>query len=62
MNDTKSGGGLILQAMEAVADGTKYPEFKGNVATVYTHPLEHTPVRFPTLPLCFATPAATTRL
>ena len=44
MNDTKSGGGLILEAMEAVADGTKYPEFKGNVATVYTHPLEHTPV------------------
>eukprot|EP01044_Picomonas_judraskeda_P007245 COSAG03_NODE_768_length_5947_cov_22.170361_6_plen_129_part_00 len=44
MNDTKSGGGLILQAMENVASGTKYPEFKGNVATVYTHPLEHTPV------------------
>jgi hypothetical protein len=21
----------------------KYPEFKGNVATVYTHPLLHTP-------------------
>ncbi|MEO0414790.1 MAG: sialate O-acetylesterase [Verrucomicrobiota bacterium] len=34
------GGGKILDAMLAV-DGTsgKYPEFKGNVATVYTHPL-----------------------
>lgn len=34
------GGGLILDAMEAV-DGKsgKYPEFKGNVAAVYTHPL-----------------------
>ena len=35
-----NGGGLILDAMLAV-DGTsgKYPEFKGNVAAVYTHPL-----------------------
>ena len=34
------GGGKILKAMFAV-DGKsgKYPEFKGNVATVYTHPL-----------------------
>ena len=34
------GGGKILDAMLAV-DGNsgKYPEFKGNVATVYTHPL-----------------------
>ena len=34
------GGGKILNAMFAV-DGTsgKYPEFKGNVASVYTHPL-----------------------
>ncbi|MFP6737843.1 MAG: sialate O-acetylesterase [Planctomycetota bacterium] len=34
------GGGKILDAMLAV-DGTsgKYPEFKGNVASVYTHPL-----------------------
>ncbi len=34
------GGGLILDAMLAV-DGKsgKYPEFKGNVATVYSHPL-----------------------
>ena len=37
------GGGLILDAMEAVANATKYPEFKGNVAAVYTHPLEHSP-------------------
>ena len=36
----KDGGGIILDAMEAV-DGNsgKYPEFKGNVAAVYTHPL-----------------------
>jgi len=34
------GGGKILDAMLAV-DGKsgKYPEFEGNVATVYTHPL-----------------------
>ncbi|MEN9360790.1 MAG: hypothetical protein RL095_2325 [Verrucomicrobiota bacterium] len=34
------GGGEILKAQLAV-DGAsgKYPEFKGNVATVYTHPL-----------------------
>jgi len=34
------GGGKILNAMFAV-DGKsgKYPEFKGNVATVYSHPL-----------------------
>jgi len=34
------GGGKILDAMLAV-DGTsgKYPEFAGNVAAVYTHPL-----------------------
>ena len=37
------GGGLILDAMLNVANGTKFPEFKGNVAAVYTHPLEHTP-------------------
>ena len=37
------GGGLILDAMENVANGDKYPEFKGNVAAVYTHPLENTP-------------------
>merc|ERR1711890_47514 len=35
-----NGGGVILDAMLNV-DGTsgKYPEFKGNVAAVYTHPL-----------------------
>lgn len=34
--------GLILNAQLAV-DGTsgKYPQFKGNVATVYSHPLSH---------------------
>ena len=37
------GGGRILDAMEHVADGKTYPEFKGNVAAVYTHPLENTP-------------------
>ena len=37
------GGGLILDAMENVANPAKYPEFKGNVAAVYTHPLENTP-------------------
>ena len=31
---------MILDAMLAVdGDSGKYPEFKGNVATVYTHPL-----------------------
>ncbi len=44
LGQTKQGdtdnGGKILDAMFAV-DGTsgKYPEFKGNVATVYSHPL-----------------------
>ncbi len=34
------GGGKILDAMLAVdGDSGKYPEFKGNVASVYTHPL-----------------------
>jgi len=32
------GDGLILDAMLNVANATKYPEFKGNVATVYSHP------------------------
>ena len=41
--DTTSGAGLILEAMEAVSNATKYPEFKGNVATVYTHPLLNSP-------------------
>lgn len=29
----------IIEAQFAVSDPNKYPEFKGNVATVYTHPL-----------------------
>ena len=34
------GGGKILDAMLAVdGESGKYPEFKGNVAAVYTHPL-----------------------
>ncbi len=34
------GGGKILDAMLAVdGESGKYPEFKGNVASVYTHPL-----------------------
>jgi len=33
------GGGKILNAILSVADGKKYPDFKGNVAAVYTHPL-----------------------
>lgn len=35
-----NGGGKILDAMLAVdGESGKYPEFKGNVAAVYTHPL-----------------------
>ncbi|MCP4849784.1 MAG: sialate O-acetylesterase [Verrucomicrobiaceae bacterium] len=39
-NGSTDGGGKILDAIQAV-DGKsgKYPEFKGNVASVYTHPL-----------------------
>lgn len=33
------GGGLILDAMLDVANATLYPQYKGNVAAVYTHPL-----------------------
>ena len=33
------GGGKILDAILSVADGKKYPDFKGNVSAVYTHPL-----------------------
>jgi len=33
------GGGKILDAMFAGSDAEKYPDFKGNVATVYTNPL-----------------------
>ena len=33
-------GGKILEAHLAVDGSTgKYPEFKGNVATIYTHPM-----------------------
>ena len=44
MGQTKKGaadgGGKILDAMLAVdGESGKYPEFKGNVASVYTHPL-----------------------
>jgi hypothetical protein len=44
LGQTKRGdtdnGGKILDAMFAVdGESGKYPEFKGNVATVYTHPL-----------------------
>ena len=31
--------GLILDAMLNVANATKYPDFAGNVAAVYSHPL-----------------------
>ncbi len=35
-------GGKVLAAQLAVDGGSgKYPQFKGNVATVYTHPLAH---------------------
>ncbi len=39
--DNKAGNdGLIFDAQMAVDGETgKYPEFKGNVVTVYTHPL-----------------------
>ena len=37
---SKGPGGLVLDAQLAVDGETgKYPEFKGNVATVYTHPM-----------------------
>jgi hypothetical protein len=38
--DSVGPGGVILNAQLAV-DGIagKYPEFKGNVATIYTHPM-----------------------
>ena len=38
--DSKGKKKLILEAQLAVdGDAGKYPKFKGNVATVYTHPL-----------------------
>jgi hypothetical protein len=36
---TKGNDGMVLRAQLAVADPAKHPQFKGNVATVYTHPL-----------------------
>lgn len=36
---TKGNDGLVLKAQMALANPAKHPEFKGNVATVYTHPL-----------------------
>ncbi|HSP43543.1 MAG TPA: SUMF1/EgtB/PvdO family nonheme iron enzyme, partial [Luteolibacter sp.] len=39
-NGSTGNSGLVLDAMLAVDGGSgKYPEFKGNVATVYTNPL-----------------------
>ena len=39
-----SGDGLILDAMLNVdGESGKYPDFKGNVAAVYTNPLMHVP-------------------
>lgn len=40
MKGAESNEGLILNAQLAVDSKTgKYPEFKGNVATVYTNPI-----------------------
>jgi len=46
LGQTKKGDGgndgMILEAQLAVDGGSgKHPEFKGNVATVYSHPLSH---------------------
>jgi hypothetical protein len=43
MGDSTSGAGMILDAMLNVANSTKFPEFAGDVAAVYTHPLMHSP-------------------
>ncbi len=37
--EAKGTLGQILKAKFAVSDSSKYPEFKGNVSTVYTNPL-----------------------
>jgi hypothetical protein len=37
--NAKGNEKLILDAMFAISDATKYPELKGDVATVYTNPL-----------------------
>ncbi len=39
--DAGGNEGLILDAMFAVSNPEKHPEFKGDVATVYSHPLCH---------------------
>lgn len=36
---TGGNEGLILDAQMAISDPTKYPEFVGDVASVYTHPM-----------------------
>jgi hypothetical protein len=38
-NQTEINEADILDAMFAVSDPAKYPQFEGNVATVYSHPL-----------------------
>ena len=38
-NDAELAVKMILDAMFAISDASKYPELKGDVATVYTHPL-----------------------
>lgn len=37
--DAKGNEKLILDAMLAISDASKYPALKGDVATVYTHPI-----------------------
>ena len=37
--DAQGNEKMILDAMFAISDPAKYPAFKGDVATVYTHPL-----------------------
>eukprot|EP00752_Nemacystus_decipiens_P013982 g12418.t1 len=34
-----NGGGKILEAIMNIADPERYPQYKGDVASVYTHPL-----------------------
>ncbi len=38
-DNAKGNEKYIIEAQLAVSDASKYPEFQGNVATVYTHPL-----------------------
>ena len=37
--DAKGNEKLILDAMFAISDPAKYPKLKGDIATVYTHPI-----------------------